>query len=146
MRSRRCTRVPRASSSRGSLSGGPRGKRRSPPRWSGRARQLDALSDGLPGALGTSSVARATPVGGDPAFGMCGRLTTWALAELILRVKNRCRHPHKEIHDNDQSGARTIRLHDSRPPQIVPAMSNQIDQHARVGLNSRWIEIEGAPA
>ena len=40
---------------------------------------------------------------------------------------------------------RTVSLHDSRPPQIVPAMSNLIDQHARVGLNSRWIEVEGSP-
>ena len=24
-------------------------------------------------------------------------------------------------------------------------MSNQIDQHTRVGLSSRWLEIEGAP-
>ena len=40
-------------------------------------RQLDALGDGLPGALGAASVVRATPDAGDPAFGMCGRLTTW---------------------------------------------------------------------
>ena len=63
-------------------------------------RQLDALSDGLPGALGAASVARATPVGGDPAFGMCGRLTTWDW-ELILRVKDRCPPPPRKIHDND---------------------------------------------
>lgn len=41
---------------------------------------------------------------------------------------------------------RTVRLHDSRPPQTVPAMSNEVDQHPRVRLNSRWIEIDGAPA
>ena len=29
------------------------------------------------------------------------------------------------------SSVRTVRLHDSRPPQIVPAMSNEIDQPAR---------------
>ena len=40
-------------------------------------RQLDELGQGLPGALSAASVVRATPVGGDPAFGMCGRLTTW---------------------------------------------------------------------
>lgn len=40
-------------------------------------RQLAALAEGLPGALSAASVARATPVGGDPAFGMCGRLSTW---------------------------------------------------------------------
>ena len=40
-------------------------------------RQLDALNDGLPGALGAASVVRATPTPGDPGFGMCGRLTTW---------------------------------------------------------------------
>ncbi|GAA1973784.1 cupin domain-containing protein [Microbacterium pumilum] len=40
-------------------------------------RQLDALSSGLPGLLGASSVARAAPAAGGPGFGMCGRLTTW---------------------------------------------------------------------
>lgn len=40
-------------------------------------RQLKALGEGLPGALGAASVTRATPVGGEPGFGMCGRLTTW---------------------------------------------------------------------
>ena len=40
-------------------------------------RQLDALEDGLPGALAASAVVRATPMAGDPGFGMCGRLTTW---------------------------------------------------------------------
>jgi len=40
---------------------------------------------------------------------------------------------------------RTIHLSDSRPPLIEPAMSNQIDRHVRVRLNSRWIEIDGMP-
>jgi len=40
-------------------------------------RQLDELGGGLPGVLSAASVVRATPVDGDPAFGMCGRLNTW---------------------------------------------------------------------
>ncbi len=40
-------------------------------------RRLDDLEAGLPDALGTASVARAEPVPGDRAFGMCGRLATW---------------------------------------------------------------------
>ncbi len=40
-------------------------------------RQLEALSAGLPGALGEASVVRATPTSGDRGFGMCGRLKTW---------------------------------------------------------------------
>jgi mannose-6-phosphate isomerase-like protein (cupin superfamily) len=40
-------------------------------------RQLGALAEGLPGALGAASVVRATPTPGEPGFGMCGRLTTW---------------------------------------------------------------------
>ena len=43
------------------------------------------------------------------------------------------------------SGVRTIRLLDSRPPLTVPAMSHQVDRHSRVGLNSRWIEIDRKP-
>jgi mannose-6-phosphate isomerase-like protein (cupin superfamily) len=40
-------------------------------------RQLAALGEGLPGALGAASVIRATPARDEPGFGMCGRLTTW---------------------------------------------------------------------
>lgn len=40
---------------------------------------------------------------------------------------------------------RTLRLADGRPPQIVPAMSNQVDRHERVRLTSRWIEVDGSP-
>ena len=41
---------------------------------------------------------------------------------------------------------RTIVLADSRPPLIVPTMSNQVDRHSRVRLNSRWIEVDGKPS
>ncbi|WP_457101685.1 beta-galactosidase [Microbacterium sp. P5_E9] len=44
------------------------------------------------------------------------------------------------------SGVRTILLKDSRPPLIEPAMSNEIDRHRRVRLNSRWIEVDGRPS
>lgn len=40
-------------------------------------RQLDALGEAMPGTLSAASVVRAMPVAGDPAYGMCGRLTTW---------------------------------------------------------------------
>jgi mannose-6-phosphate isomerase-like protein (cupin superfamily) len=42
--------------------------------------QLDALGQGLPGALGAASVVRATRTPGEAGFGMCGRLTTWEWA------------------------------------------------------------------
>ena len=40
-------------------------------------RQLAALAGGDPGALATASVVRGEPAGGEPGFGMCGRLHTW---------------------------------------------------------------------
>ncbi len=40
---------------------------------------------------------------------------------------------------------RTLHLRDSRPPLIVPAMSNEIDRHSRVRLTSRAIEVGGEP-
>lgn len=40
-------------------------------------RQLAALAAGDPGALATASVVRGEPAGGEPGFGMCGRLHTW---------------------------------------------------------------------
>lgn len=43
----------------------------------GTRRRLDDLEEGRPGALATASVARAEPIPGDRAFGMCGRLATW---------------------------------------------------------------------
>jgi mannose-6-phosphate isomerase-like protein (cupin superfamily) len=39
--------------------------------------QLDALGEGVPGALGAASVVRATRHAGERGFGMCGRLATW---------------------------------------------------------------------
>lgn len=39
--------------------------------------QLDALSAGEVGALGSASVRRAVPTGADLGYGMCGRLRTW---------------------------------------------------------------------
>ncbi|MFE1665350.1 cupin domain-containing protein [Microbacterium sp. P02] len=40
-------------------------------------RQLDALSQGLPGTLGDAAVAHAEQSVGERGFGMCGRLRTW---------------------------------------------------------------------
>jgi beta-galactosidase len=38
---------------------------------------------------------------------------------------------------------RSLQLNDSRSPVSVPGMSNTIDQHSRVRLTSRWIEVDG---
>ena len=77
MRSRRCTRVPRASCSRRSREWRATWDATVAAEVDRTRRQLDELGAGLPGALRAASVVRATPVGGDAAFGMCGRLTTW---------------------------------------------------------------------
>lgn len=46
---------------------------------SGTAQQLASLAAGGTGALGEARVAHADARPGRPAFGMCGRLTTWPL-------------------------------------------------------------------
>lgn len=38
-----------------------------------------------------------------------------------------------------------LRVRDDRPPQIEPAMSNEVDVHSRVRVTSRWIEVSGKP-
>ncbi|MFI7420244.1 cupin domain-containing protein [Nonomuraea sp. NPDC049684] len=42
------------------------------------ASQLDAIAGGDPAHLGQAAVVRTTPAPGPRAFGMCGRLRTWA--------------------------------------------------------------------